>query len=567
MNKSFKRNIATVSLILAIVCLMFGPLAADGLYKNSTAVVKGTVSINGEERPIDITTKETYDPEKKIFYLEGRDRYPREDGFIIDPGWRHVSGLIGEIEFLRAIGDRGVAKTTFGKYGTLVDEFVLTGLDPIVIEHRFSGSLSGVPAAKFPAEKLDMEFLWFKNGNAFGMATYRAPLASGETVDVPVTYDINFQSELSQGFNSVNSEGTRVLAARYEGWAKITSIDMKTGEYRGEFKYTKLSHLIQPVADGHQVLRRKIGIVTTLGRGVDDHRVILADHLESVEVSSLQWTQYKTDELADILTVTGVEPNVSWPLNPPQTASVTGEAPMVYSAVRGFKSGDIKELGEQVLDLAGEIYTTSGQLMSKKELEANFPGMDFSRLAPVEAEALYCVSLWKDIKFANGKPLNSTWIKVDPATGCHYNYLTHIMREEFRFKRTTRDPSDFEDFILIDNIEAVGSHFHRVFDGGGRGNSVVLSIIGIAGAEVSNPWKNISGFKREQIKINSNSLLVDAVGNIHISEPRLMTKENIAKEFAEMKLDLTNLKPEGLYMVDQFGSPENSVDMVNFKYK
>ncbi|MCP4155149.1 MAG: hypothetical protein GY757_45915, partial [bacterium] len=47
--------------------------------------------------------------------------------------------------------------------------------------------------------------------------------------------------------------------------------------------------------------------------------------------------------------------------------------------------------------------------------------------------------------------------------------------------------------------------------------------------------------------------------------PRLMTKENIAKEFAEMKLDLTNLKTEGLYMVDIFGSPENSVDMVNYK--
>ncbi|MCP4158129.1 MAG: hypothetical protein GY757_61080, partial [bacterium] len=127
------------------------------------------------------------------------------------------------------------------------------------------------------------------------------------------------------------------------------------------------------------MLQRKIGIVTTLGLGVDDHRVLLGNHLESLEVSSLQWLEYKTNERADILTVTGVETNVSWPMNPPQTAAVAAEAPMVYSAVRGFKPGDIKELGEQVLDLGGEIYTTSGKLMPKKELEANFPGMDFSR--------------------------------------------------------------------------------------------------------------------------------------------------------------------------------------------
>ncbi|MCP4153152.1 MAG: hypothetical protein GY757_35810, partial [bacterium] len=43
-----------------------------------------------------------------------------------------------------------------------------------------------------------------------------------------------------------------------------------------------------------------------------------------------------------------------------------------------------------------------------------------------------------------------TWIKVDPETGRHFNYLTHIMREEFRYKHTMKAPSDFEDFFQVE---------------------------------------------------------------------------------------------------------------------
>ncbi|MCP4220131.1 MAG: hypothetical protein GY765_36205 [bacterium] len=580
MKKFMTRKLFSVSLILAFVCLAFLPLSANDLYKDSKSVIKGNVTINGQEITIDAVTEEKYDKESGRFLLFGLERKPRLNRFIIEHGWYHVTGLIGEIIFLKRIGDRGVARTDFGKFGTLIDEFVLTSVEPIVIEHRFSGSLEGVPEVKSHADKLCMEFSWFRSGKAYGTATYQAETLEGETLAVPVTYQIDTDIAHLNGLEAfINETGTNLLGL-YRGWARITDFNHETGEYRGESQYEAYPTGITPVADGHGIITKKEGRYHTLGYGIDDHHII-PGRLESVEVSALQWVDWKTTKVANFLTVIGPE---SKPHIPAAQAGIMelGENPMVYTAIRGFLPGDIEKTGEQTLNLGGEIYTTSAKLMTKKELQSNFPNYDFSRLTPANGEELYCTALWNNVTYANGKRIHSGYWSVRPADDPfvvskdeedtpkmpvelhpmirYFSKLNHMILWYMSHLQTMSKPTDYEyhDVFVKADLVATHHYFEIKLFGGERGNSIV-NITGIAGNDPRDPYKMI-GFKPGDIKYLRDSVVVDILGNVITSHTELMTREQVENRFDG--IDASHLPREGFVSVDLF---ENVVMTTNLK--
>ncbi|MCP4220132.1 MAG: hypothetical protein GY765_36210, partial [bacterium] len=352
--------------------------------------------------------------------------------------------------------------------------------------------------------------------------------------------------------------------------ARILDFNSESGEYHGESQYEVCSTKTAPVADGHGVITRKERGFHTMGYGVDDHLIMLGN-LDSVEVSALQWVEWKTTKEADFLTVIGHEPN---PYIPEAQAGIMAinDNPMIYTAVRGFQPGNIEKTGEQILNLGGDVYTTSAKLMTKKELQSNFPKFDFSNLTPTHAEELYCAALWSNVVYANGKRIHSGHWSVRTAEDSfvltrkeqeimklpleahpmyrYYSMLNYYVLWHMTHLITLSMPPDYEYVDVRMCGKLAGTHIYFEHEFNGTITNSFINIIGIAGPDPRDVYREMAGFERGQIEFTRPSVVIDKLGKVITSHTEFLTKEQIQVSYP--KADVSHLSSIGEFAVDHF---------------
>ena len=201
------------------------------LYKAENYILVGLKSDFQELCVLDGLVVETYDPQLGVYKLSGNVLHTPPIVIIWPqlPPIMHLTGMLWEADIFSSLGEGGTAVLNFGTYGTLTDNFKVTGVNPLTISHTFSGTLSGLPEVTLPMEKNNINFTWYGNGQAEGTETIKSERADGSgTFYLPVSFTITYTA--NPGIT---------LPANYTGWAKILQYTPATGEVVGQSSHTR----------------------------------------------------------------------------------------------------------------------------------------------------------------------------------------------------------------------------------------------------------------------------------------------------------------------------------------
>lgn len=287
---------------------------------------------------------------------------------------------------------------------------------------------------------------------------------------------------------------------------------------------------INPIANGRGVIEIPM---RTQGYGIDDGHVLTATVNER-ETSALQWALWRSDRMATIVTVIGLE-----------RAQATQP---LYSALRGFPTNAATFGGPNTLRLAGRTYAPSQvALLTRSEIAARHPELELGRLQPEHAEDQYAYVRWDGVLYANGARLHAGYARSLP------NRYVDLFVAPFRFTETYRTlsvdcncPADEHRLQVRPDLEVVATH-HQLPTGTGLHNRV-LNVIGLAGPDPFDRWQGMRGFAPDQVFSLGEATFTDAAGRQHTSTTRLLPKSEIQAQYPEM--DVSHLSDFGLYAVD-----------------
>jgi hypothetical protein len=226
--KRFWKTLKRIGVKFIVVLLCMG-LSALSLSAQQTyrTYVKGSYTVNGTTYSLDGLIVESYNSQSGIFELSGNLIHKPPIAIVLPqkPIIMKLTGMMGETIIFSSMGEGGTAVVNFGAYGTLTDNFVVTGENPLTFTHNFSGTLNGLPEVTFPMAD-NMTFTWDSDGQAVGAVTVTSAKPGGSVFTLPVTYTITYTANPPID-----------LPATFTGWAEITSYNPYTGEVVGKSSY------------------------------------------------------------------------------------------------------------------------------------------------------------------------------------------------------------------------------------------------------------------------------------------------------------------------------------------